>query len=147
MLPRSTGLAFIIKELREWEENTGETVYVYNVTMQFEGYSGEICSDDNYGRVVDVNFPSFENSFWKVILNYYSHLKRIPIGCHMHVEVIPLSSIVDKELRDMETINKQTEQWLDRKWVEKEKELEYFTKHQSYDQEWTKNQVFHYLVP
>lgn len=65
----------------------------------------------------------------------------------MHVEVIPLSSIVDKELRDMETINKQTEQWLDRKWVEKEKELEYFTKHQSYDQEWTKNQVFHYLVP
>jgi singapore isolate B (sub-type 7) whole genome shotgun sequence assembly, scaffold_6 len=59
-------LAFIIKELREWEENTGESVYLYNITMQFEGYSGEICSDDNYGREVDVTFPSFENSFWKV---------------------------------------------------------------------------------
>lgn len=50
----------------KWEENTGESVYLYNITMQFEGYSGEICSDDNYGREVDVTFPSFENSFWKV---------------------------------------------------------------------------------
>ncbi|KAK8800299.1 hypothetical protein WA171_004933 [Blastocystis sp. BT1] len=130
LLPRSTGLAFIIKELREWEENTGESVYLYNITMQFEGYSGEICSDDNYGREVDVTFPSFENSFWK----------RIPIGCHMHVEVVPLSSIVDKEMRDADSINKQTEKWLDQKWIEKENELEYFTKHQSFDAEWTKNQ-------
>ena len=37
LLPRSTGLAFIVKELREWEKKTGETVYLYNTTMQFEG--------------------------------------------------------------------------------------------------------------
>ena len=59
----------------------------------------------------------------------------------MHVEVVPLSSIVDKEVRDMDAINKETEKWLDQKWIEKEKELEYFAKHQSYDAEWTKNQV------
>lgn len=66
LLPRSTGLAFIVKELREWEKKTGETVYLYNTTMQFEGYSGEICSDSNYERQVDVSFPSFDNTFWNV---------------------------------------------------------------------------------
>ena len=59
----------------------------------------------------------------------------------MHVEVVPLSSILDKEMRDADSINKQTEKWLDQKWIEKENELEYFTKHQSFDAEWTKNQV------
>ena len=66
LLPRSTGLAFIVNELREGEKKTGEQVYIYDTTMQFEGYSGEVCSDDNYGRTVDVNFPSFENCFWNV---------------------------------------------------------------------------------
>ena len=66
LLPRSTGLAFIVKELREWEKKSGETVYLYNTTMQFEGYSGEICGDNNYERLVDVSFPSFDNTFWNV---------------------------------------------------------------------------------
>lgn len=54
-----------MKELKEWEEKTGETAYIYDSTMEFEGYSGEI-SGDNYERVVDVNYPDFENSLWKV---------------------------------------------------------------------------------
>lgn len=66
LLPRSTGLAFVVKELKEWEEKTGEVAYLYDATMQFEGYSGEIAGE-NYKRVVDVNFPDPDNSIWKVI--------------------------------------------------------------------------------
>ena len=67
LLPRSTGLAFIIKELKEWEEQTGEVAYLYDTTMQFEGYTGEIAGN-NYERVVDVNYPDPDNSVWKVYL-------------------------------------------------------------------------------
>ena len=65
LLPRSTGLAYIVKELKEWEEKTGEVAYLYDTTMQFEGYSGEIAAND-YTRVVDVNYPDPNNSVWKV---------------------------------------------------------------------------------
>ena len=65
LLPRSTGLAFMLLELRRWEKETGEKVYLYDSTMQFEGYTGEICKDD-YTRVVDTTFPDVDNSFWSV---------------------------------------------------------------------------------
>ena len=65
LLPHSTGLAFVIKELKQWEKETGQTAYLYDTTMQFEGYTGEI-PDDNYKRVIDVNYPDPDNSIWKV---------------------------------------------------------------------------------
>lgn len=55
----------MLLELRRWEKETGEKVYVYDTTMQFEGYTGEICQDD-YTRVVDTTFPDVDNSFWSV---------------------------------------------------------------------------------
>ena len=55
----------MLLELRRWEKETGEKVYVYDTTMQFEGYTGEICPDD-YTRVVDTTFPDVDNSFWSV---------------------------------------------------------------------------------
>ena len=48
----------MLLELRRWEKETGEKVYVYDTTMQFEGYTGEICQDD-YTRVVDTTFPTW----------------------------------------------------------------------------------------
>ena len=55
----------MLLELRRWEKETGEKVDVYDTTMQFEGYTGEICQDD-YTRVVDTTFPDVDNSFWSV---------------------------------------------------------------------------------
>ena len=63
------------------------------------------------------------------------------MNCHLHVNVIPLTSIVSKEARDMETINKEVEKWLDQTWVEKEKQLEFFAKNQRYDDSWNVNRV------
>ena len=61
--------------------------------------------------------------------------------CHLHVEVVPLTSLVSEGAHDLDQVNKEVETWLDRKWEEKEAELEYFTKHQTYDAQWTRNQV------
>ena len=55
----------MLLELRRWGKETGEKVDVYDTTMQFEGYTGEICQDD-YTRVVDTTFPDVDNSFWSV---------------------------------------------------------------------------------
>ena len=65
LLPHSTGLAYVIKEIKQWEKETGEIAYMYDTTMQFEGYTGEI-PDGDYKRVVDVNYPDPDNSIWKV---------------------------------------------------------------------------------
>ena len=61
--------------------------------------------------------------------------------CHLHVEVVPLTSLVSEGAHDLDQVNKEVETWLDRKWEEKEAELEYFTKHQTYDDEWNVNRV------
>lgn len=61
--------------------------------------------------------------------------------CHLHVEVVPLTSLVDERAQEMEQLNKEVESWLDRKWEEKEAELDYFAKHQTFDAKWTQNQV------
>ena len=61
--------------------------------------------------------------------------------CHLHVEVVPLTSLVSEGAHDLDQVNKEVETWLDRTWEEKEAELEYFTKHQTYDVQWTRNQV------
>ena len=74
MLPRSLGLAYMLKHLHECHVNTGEEFYVYDTVVQYEGYSGEICGE-NYERSVDVNFPSVDNLFWKVCtMNIFSRL-------------------------------------------------------------------------
>lgn len=59
----------------------------------------------------------------------------------MHINVLPLTSIVSEDANDFETINKQVEAWLDHSWIEKEKQLEFFTKNQRYDDSWNVNRV------
>lgn len=72
---------------------------------------------------------------------YMNNEQRIPIVCHMHINVLPLTSIVSEDANDFETINKQVEAWLDQSWIEKEKQLEFFTKNQRYDDSWNVNRV------
>lgn len=55
--------------------------------------------------------------------------------------MIPITSIVSKESKDMETINKEVEEWLDKTWIEKEKQLDFFAKNQRYDDSWNVNRV------
>ena len=128
LLPRSTGLAFIVQQIREWEKTSCETVYLYDATMQFEGYSGEI-SRDNYERSVDVNFPDIDNCFFW----------RVPVTCHLHINVYPLTKIVSEGAHDLDTISKEVQQWLDASWVEKEKQMDYFIKHQTFNNDWNIN--------
>ena len=59
----------------------------------------------------------------------------------MHINVLPLTSIVSEDAEDLETINKQVEAWLDNSWIEKERQLEFFTKNQRYDDSWNVNRV------
>lgn len=51
--------------LKEESKKTGEDFYVYDSTMQFDGYHGEIC-DDSYQRKQDVDFPTIFGTFWSV---------------------------------------------------------------------------------
>ena len=64
------GLAYVLKRLHEAHLQTEEDFYVYDATMQFEGYSGEICGE-HYEREIDKNLPSLVNMFGKVILSRY----------------------------------------------------------------------------
>lgn len=61
------GLSYVLKRLHEAHLQTGEDFYVYDTTMQFEGYSGEICGE-HYEREIDTTFPSLMNVFGKVVL-------------------------------------------------------------------------------
>ena len=57
------------------------------------------------------------------------------------MNVVPISDILSDDAKDMEQAGKEVEKWLDRSWIEKEKQLEYFTKHQTYDDDWNVNRV------
>ena len=131
----------MLLELRRWEKETGEKVYLYDTTMQFEGYTGEICQND-YTRVVDTTFPDVDNSFWSVCVVICAESQRRPIHCHLHVNVVPISDSLSDDATDMESAGKEVEKWLDQSWMEKEKQLTYFTKHQTYDDDWNVNRVW-----
>lgn len=57
------------------------------------------------------------------------------------MNVVPISDILSDDAKNMEEAGKEVEKWLDQSWIEKEKQLEYFTKHQTYDDEWNVNCV------
>lgn len=57
----------MLHTLAQRRKETGEEFYVYDTTMQFEGYHGEIC-DDSYTRKHDLDFPTIVSTFWKVWL-------------------------------------------------------------------------------
>ena len=108
--------------------------------MQFEGYSGEI-SRDNYERSVDVNFPDIDNCFFWVVARCMNDMQRVPVTCHLHINVYPLTKIVSEGAHDLDTISKEVQQWLDASWVEKEKQMDYFIKHQTFNNDWNINRV------
>lgn len=55
--------------------------------------------------------------------------------------MIPLKDLLVEEATEMSDVNKQVEKWLDERWQQKEKQMEYFVEHQKYDDDWTANQV------
>ena len=55
------------------------------------------------------------------------------------MNVVPISDILSDDATDMESAGKEVEKWLDQSWMEKEKQLTYFTKHQTYDDDWNVN--------
>lgn len=55
----------MIHYLKEQSKQTGEEYYIYDSTMQFNGYHGEIC-DDSYNRKQDTEFPTIVGTFWGV---------------------------------------------------------------------------------
>ena len=43
------------------------------------------------------------------------------------MNVVPISDILSDDAKNMEEAGKEVEKWLDQSWIEKEKQLEYFT--------------------
>lgn len=65
----------------------------------------------------------------------------MPVQCHMHVKVYPLTKIVSEQARSLEEISKEVQDWLDASWTEKERQMKYFAKHQTFDASWNVNRV------
>lgn len=55
----------MVYTLAQHQKESGEEYYVYDTTMQFEGYHGEV-PDDQYKRIRDTDYPSIFSTFWKV---------------------------------------------------------------------------------
>ena len=65
----------------------------------------------------------------------------MPVQCHMHIKVYPLTKIVSEQATSLEAISKEVQDWLDASWTEKEKQMKYFAKHQTFDESWNANRV------
>lgn len=103
---------------------------MYDTTMQFEGYHGEIC-DDQYTRKQDLDFPTVFGTFWS----------KKPIHCHIHVNVVAVRDIVSAE-DALEDVNQKVERWLDESWMRKETEMEHFINNQSFSTDWNEQHVW-----
>lgn len=132
MLPRSTGLAYLVKNLVDETKRSGEEFYIYDTMMQFDGYHGEIC-DRHYHRSKDLDFPTILSTLYGVLMH-----KRIV--CHLHVRVLPVSELAEPGM-SLEEVVKRVEKWLDASWVEKEAQMDYFIEHQTFTEDWNNNPV------
>lgn len=132
LLPRSTGLAYLVKNLADETKRSGEEFYIYDTMMQFDGYRGEIC-DKHYHRSRDLDFPT-------MLSTLYGALLRKRIVCHLHVRVVPVSELAEPD-SPLEEVVKRVEKWLDASWVEKEAQMDYFIEHQTFTEDWNNNLV------
>ena len=132
LLPRSTGLAYLVKNLVDETKRSGEEFYIYDTMMQFDGYRGEIC-DNHYHRSKDLGFPT-------ILSTLYGALLRKRIVCHLHVRVVPVSELAEPD-SPLEEVVKRVEKWLDDSWVEKEAQMDYFIEHQAFTEDWKNNLV------
>jgi len=108
LLPRTTGLLHSIKELKS------HITAVYDVTIAYQSYSGEIPTYEmGYTRNKDKDIPSFRS-----VLE-----GKFPEKVFMHV--------VRYDLSQIPTDDKEFTVWLDRIWKEKDERLEYFIHNQS----------------
>ena len=41
----------------------------------------------------------------------------------------------------LEEVNRRVEKWLDDRWTEKEKQMDYFIEHQTFTDDWNRNRV------
>jgi len=115
LLPRVRGLQHILEVLNKNGQRSPE---VFDVTMAFDSYTGEVPSweDTNY-RTNDVLVPTGESLFAG------SASKRV------HFEASRFSG---KELLNGD---QSLEEWLDERWARKDRMLAYFAKHGHFDAE------------
>lgn len=132
LLPRSTGLAYLVKNLVDETKRSGEEFYIYDTMMQFDGYRGEIC-DSHYHRSKDLGFPT-------ILGTLYGALLRRRIVCHLHVRVVPVSELAEPD-SPLEEVVKRVEKWLDDSWVEKEAQMDHFIEHRAFTEDWSNNLV------
>ena len=96
-------------------------------------------------RLLTISFGRYElllYSFKQLIVFFYflHYAQRIPTTCHLHVKVTNVECIV-QDATDLESIMKCVEKWLDQSYQEKDRQMEYFIKHQQFDDKWTKHKV------
>ncbi|KAK8808421.1 hypothetical protein WA158_008322 [Blastocystis sp. Blastoise] len=129
LLPRSTGFAALVKHLSS--STLGRKTHIYDLTLQFESYSGDYPKNYTFGGTVkDLGIPHF----------YGFSIRRHPIECHCHVSVYSIDDIVSST--ESETFNQNIEQWLDNQFSIKEKEMKGFIQNQQFSKEWMTNHVF-----
>lgn len=108
LLPRTTGFEACLKSLGAGNHT------IYDVTMAFSGYTGEIPTYDmGYERAKDVNVPNAG----KVLMGHKAEV-------HLDIRAIPSSEILEKYAS--------VEQWLDERWARKDRLLKYFAEHQQF---------------
>jgi len=116
LLPRSRGFDHVCETLLKYSKHEPE---VFDLTMTFEGYSGEVPSwEMGYKRSVDVLIPNF----YKILFGTASR--------HCHIES---TKFVYKQLKQQYPHG--LESWLDERWVRKEKLLRGFAANQTFDEE------------
>jgi len=112
LLPRVRGLQHVLAVLNEHSPHAPE---IFDLTMSFESYSGEIPTwEAAYSRNVDVLVPNFT----KLIMGTSS--QRVAIDSQRFCYREMLSSGVDLQ------------QWLDDRWLRKERLMKNFAEHEHF---------------
>jgi len=107
LLPRSRGLDHIMQVLHE---ETGQDPELYDMTMTFDGYSGEVPTwEMGYKRNIDVKVPNFAKLF------FGSSSRK----CHVESTKFSYKQVKQEHPETLE-------RWLDERWVRKEKLLKGF---------------------
>eukprot|EP00924_Labyrinthula_sp_SR-Ha-C_P005198 maker-scaffold_1-snap-gene-24.14-mRNA-1 protein AED:0.01 eAED:0.01 QI:115/1/1/1/1/1/3/173/483 len=116
LLPRRKGLEAIIGQMKKaLSPEEFKKVELFDLTMSFKGYSGEVPTwEMGYSRRYDTMIPTIKT----YIMGTSSR------DCCFQSTKFTMEEIFDK--------NKNLELFLDKRWIQKEKDLTYFANAQSY---------------
>ncbi|KAK8808422.1 hypothetical protein WA158_008323 [Blastocystis sp. Blastoise] len=122
LLPHATGLASILNSMYINQKIHGTQSYIYNMTMQFTTFDGTTPNGSFLGG-------TFNGKGIPHLLTFTT--ERHPIECHIHIEVDTIDSVLQGAVEQEEVI-KNTEQWLDDKYVKKDQMITKFIKDQQF---------------